>query len=98
MTDQYVWPRECVVDSPNGAWCSVCRHRFASAEAFGIHRGIKVRPRNEDSQDAGVCMPVSIRRAAGLQALDNIWYTLKDAAMRNRMLGARAARQKGNPS
>jgi hypothetical protein len=85
--DPYVWPRESVADKPNQAWCT-----------FDLHRGIQVRPRREDGQDKGVCMPAKLRPAAGLQALDLIWYTQKDASLRNRMLGARAARQKGNPS
>lgn len=96
-SDPYTWPRESVADKPNQAWCSVCHHRFASPTAFDLHRGVRVRPRDEEAQDKGRCAPVSIRAAMGLQALDNIWYTQADAAMRNRSLGMLAARQKGNP-
>lgn len=97
-SDPYVWPRESVADKPNQAWCSVCRHRFASTTAFDLHRGIQVRPRREDAQDRGRCSPASLRPALGLQALDGIWYTQADAAMRSRSLGMLAARQSGNPS
>jgi len=96
--DPYVWPRESVADKPNQAWCTVCNHRFASATAFDLHRGIRVRPRSDEAEDKGICAPVELRPALGLQALDLIWYTKADAVLRNRMLGARAARQKGNPS
>ena len=98
QSDPYVWPKESVAHSPNGAWCSVCHHRFASTTAFDLHRGIRVRPRSEEAEDKGECAPVKLRPALGLQSLDLIWYTKADAVLRNRMLGMRAARQKGSPS
>lgn len=91
--DPYVWPRESVADKPNQAWCTVCHHRFASTTGFDLHRGIRVRPRSEDAEDKGMCLPASLRRTVKLTAVDNVWYTPEDLALRARMIKAQAARQ-----
>lgn len=90
--DPYVWPRESVADKPNQAWCSACHHRFASTTAFDLHRGIQVRPRREDAQDKGTCVPPLLRLAVGLLEIEGVWYTLADQAQKDRMDRMREAR------
>lgn len=91
--DPYVWPRECVADKPNQAWCTVCWHRFASPTAFDLHRGIQVRPRREDSQDKGRCAPTDVRLLSGLVVQDRIWYTPADVIQKTRLDEARNIRE-----
>jgi hypothetical protein len=73
--------------------CSVCGTVFLTHVSFDQHRGIKIKPKDEEAQDSGACWTNAQMLAKGLREWEpGVWGNGQECATADKYKAMRAGR------